>query len=115
MELLVLLAVLAFAGLVIVVGGALAVLVQVTLWIVLLPFRLLAGVLFFPFWIAGLALKAVLALVVLPLVAIVALAGGGAILAIGLFALAAPLLILGLLFVVVVMIVKALTAAPVAA
>jgi len=89
--------------------------VQLLLWVVLLPFRLLAGVLFFPFWIAGLLVKAVLAILVLPLLVVVALAGGGAILAIGLFTLAAPLLLLGLLFVVVAMIVKALTAAPVVA
>jgi hypothetical protein len=112
MELLLLLAALTFAGVVIVVCGALAVLAQLVLWVILLPFRLLGALLFFPFWIAGLAVKTVLGVVILPLLALAALFVGGGILAVGLFALAAPFLILGLLFVVVVMIVKALTAAP---
>jgi hypothetical protein len=110
MELLLLLGAVAFAG-VLLLCGVVAVVVHAVVWLILLPFRLLAPVLFLPFWLAGVLLKGLFALVIVPVVLIAALVAGGAVLALGVATLLAPLL----LVVLVVMIVKALTAASVAA
>jgi hypothetical protein len=89
-------------GMLLVVGTMVA---RVLFWIVLLPFRLLFGVLLFPFWLLKTALKLVGVVLLLPILAV---AGGLALIGLALAALVtivvplAPILLVGLLLWVVI-------------
>ena len=89
--------------------------VRAVFFLVLLPFRLLFGLVLFPLWLVKTALKIVGAVIVLPIVAV---AGGIALIAVvaaAVLALMVPLLPILLVGVALYFIIRALTRRPVAA
>jgi hypothetical protein len=103
---------LAGAGL-LVAAGVMA--VRALFFLVLLPFRLLFGLVLFPLWLVRTALKIVGAAIVLPIVAV---AGGIALIAVvaaAVLALVVPLLPILLVGVALYFIIRAITRRPVAA
>jgi hypothetical protein len=74
-------------------------------WLVFLPLRLLAGLLFFPVWVARTLVKAIGLLILTPLLAVIGAILAGGLLIAGLLALVVPMLPLILIALLIWMIV----------